>query len=198
MHRLAPALLGLIQACTPLEERVDIVVGSWCDSDRFAEVGCVVDGDTLDVDGCTNIDGSGETIRLLGVAAPEIGDQEECYGEEAKSFLDWVVAGRGVTLQFDMECTDIYERTLAWLVLEVDPEDDLVPMLLELDEMGLQEDGSFEILINELMIRAGYAEVYEGDLSNEVRYGQRIEEAAEDAEADQLGLYDPNACVDED
>ena len=103
-----------------------------------------------------------------------------------------------MTLQFDTECTDIYQRTLAWLVLDVDEDDDLVPLLLELDELGLQEDGSHEVLVNELMIRAGYALVYDSDLSEDVRYGQRVEEAAEDAEADQRGLHASGACEDTD
>jgi endonuclease YncB( thermonuclease family) len=201
MPRVAASITTLFLACTPLEERVPIVVGQWCDTDRSVDVACVVDGDTLDVGACTSSGSGGETIRLLGVAAPEIdhgGEGGECFGEEAKSFLDWAVGGRSVTLQFDTECTDIYQRTLAWLVLDVDEDDDLVPLLLELDELGLQEDGTHEVLVNELIIRAGYALVYDSDLSEDVRYGQRIEEAAEDAEADQRGLHASGACEDTD
>jgi endonuclease YncB( thermonuclease family) len=197
MTRLIVPLASLGIACIPMEERVPIVVGEWCASDRNADVACVVDGDTLDVGACTSEEGEedGERIRLLGVAAPEVGDEEECYGTEAKSFLEWAVASRGVTLQFDTECTDIYERTLAWIVMDVDADDELVPLLLDLDGLGLQEDGSHEVLVNELLVRAGYAEAYEGDLSEDVRYGQRIEEAQADAETDQLGLHDPNECT---
>ena len=193
-------LTSLCIACIPMEERVPIVVGEWCAPDRSAAVACVIDGDTLDVGACTSEGGGedGERIRLLGVAAPEIGDEEECYGTEAKSFLEWAVAGRSVTLQFDTECTDIYQRTLAWVVMDVDADDDLVPLLLDLDGLGLQEDGSHEVLVNELLIRAGYAEVYEGDLSEDVRYGQRIEEAQADAETDQVGLHDPDECTGDD
>ena len=43
---------------------------------------------------------------------------------------------------------------------------------------------------------AGYAYLYEGDLSDEVRYGQRMEEALEDAERQELGLHASDACTD--
>ena len=198
MSCLRSSLLVLLCACTPLEERVPIVVGQWCATDRNVEVACVIDGDTVYVDSC---DANGETIRLLGVAAPEIdhGDGgEECFGDEAMDFLSWVLEGRSVTLQFDTECTDIYQRTLAWMVIDVEEDDELVPLLLDLDELGLQQDGSFEVLVKELLIRAGYAEVYDSDLSEDVRYGLRIEEAEADAEAEERGLHDPNACVDSD
>ena len=112
---------------------------------------------------------------------------EECGGEEAKTFLEEVLTDRDVTLQFDMECTDIYQRTLAWVVLQLEPDDYLTGYLSDLDDLGLQEDGSYEVLVNEWLVRAGFAYLYEGDLSDEVRYGQRMEEALEDAERQELG-----------
>lgn len=192
-------LLCIGLGCTPMEERVPIVVGNWCAVDRGAEVACVVDGDTLDVGSCSESSSDGERIRLLGVSAPEIDHGDgggECGGEEAKSFLDEVLTGRDVTLQFDMECTDIYQRTLAWVVLKLEPDDYLTGYLNDLDDLGLQDDGSYEVLVNEWLVRAGYAYLYEGDLSDEVRYGQRMEEALEDAERQELGLHASDACTD--
>ena len=192
-------LLWIGLGCTPMEERVPMIVGSWCATDRSAEVACVIDGDTLEVGSCGGSSSESERIRLLGVSAPEIDHGDggaECGGEEAKAFLDEVLTGRDVTLQFDMECTDIYQRTLAWVVLKLEPDDYLTGYLRELDELGLQDDGSYEVLVNQWLVRAGFAYLYEGDLSDEVRYGQRMEEALEDAERQELGLHAPDACTD--
>mgnify|MGYP002852874824 CR=1 FL=1 len=198
MLRFALPLFVIAHGCTRAKEPVPIVVGQWCDSDRSAEIACVIDGDTVYADSC---DADGEVIRLLGVSAPEIDHGDggaECFGDEALDFLDWVLDGRSVNLQFDTECTDIYDRTLAWMVIDVDEDDDLVPLLFDLDELGLQQDGSFEVLVNELLIRAGYAEVYDTDLSEDVRYGRRIEEAEAEAESEERGLHAADACEDSD
>lgn len=133
--------------CNPLD-RVDILAGDKC---RFPEedrpVACVLDGDTIVLDDCE----TGETIRLLGVDAPEIEhpDQvEECFGPEAAAYMTDLVLGEYVTLRFDAECTDKYERTLAYVYLPPDAGSDK------------------EILVNDLVIRQGYAEFYEefGDI----------------------------------
>jgi micrococcal nuclease len=110
-------------------------------------VACVLDGDTIVMTDCD----TGEHIRMLGVDAPEIEhpDQvEECYGPESASYLETLLTGQYVTLRFDAECTDKYERTLAYVYLPPDSGSDK------------------EILVNELVIRQGYAEFYEefGDI----------------------------------
>ena len=71
MHRYF-LLVCFGMGCTPMEERVPMVVGNWCAADRGAEVACVVDGDTLEVGSCGASSSDSERIWLLGVSAPEI------------------------------------------------------------------------------------------------------------------------------
>lgn len=191
------ALAALLAAgCVDLEEKVHMFDNEWCAPRRSGYVVCAVDGDTVDLDQCSG----GERIRLLGVAAPEIahteGETSECYGEEATAFLEQVVAWRSVNLEFDMDCIDPYGRTLAWVELEGAASDPLVPLLRELDDLGMNDDGSFSVLVNELVIRAGYARIYESDLAENVRYTSRLEEALAEAIAERRGLWQAGVCSD--
>ena len=199
MLRLILIVLVALTGCTPLEERVPIVVGEWCADPRNVELSCVIDGDTLDVDGCG---GSSERIRLLGVAAPEIahgGTGAECHGDASHSYLDDVATGRMATLEFDVECTDIYDRTLAWITISGDSSDPIYSDLEGFDDLGIDigvnGEGTFEVLLNELMIRAGKAKVYDEPISKDVRYREQLEDAQTAAEADGIGLW--GECVDD-
>ncbi|MGE3889899.1 MAG: thermonuclease family protein [Vicinamibacterales bacterium] len=92
----------------------------------------VIDGDTLTVAGIG-------TIRLIGVDAPEKqgGFREaEPYGDQATAYLRTLADGQLVRLEYDGERKDRYNRTLAYVYLE---------------------DGT---LLNEAIIRAGWAEYY--------------------------------------
>ncbi len=71
----------------------------------------VVDGDTIDLE-------SGERIRYLMVDTPETFGGEECYGPEAKQFNTDLVLGKEVTLKYDTECTDRFDRTLAYVSVD--------------------------------------------------------------------------------
>lgn len=175
-----------------LTQRVPIVVGQWCASPRTATVSCTIDGDTVDVNGCG--EDVGERLRLLGINAPEIahGDSPaECYGNEAADFLDDLVTNHTVHLDFDQECTDVYGRTLAWVTLKGD-DPSVASLLTDLDNLGMNSDGSYEVLVNELMVRAGYAVLYDESFAQQVRYYDEIERAQADAEAEGRGLW--GAC----
>jgi micrococcal nuclease len=81
-----------------------------------SDVGVVtkhVDGDTLDV----RLDGGVERIRLLNVDTPETVDPDEdvqCLGPEASAFLAGLLpVGTEVSLRYDSERRDSYDRTLA-------------------------------------------------------------------------------------
>ena len=68
----------------------------------------VIDGDTVELE-------SGELVRYLMVDAPEL---DACFGAEAAEANRRLVEGEHVTLRFDRERVDDYDRVLAWV--EVD------------------------------------------------------------------------------
>ena len=183
--------VALTFACTPLEERVEIFDVEWCDDERTAPSACVIDGDTFDLASCAEAaEGNPERVRLLGVDAPEVAHGDEpadCYGQEASDFLSSLLQGRSVRLEFDEECEGKFGRTLSWVFIEVEPDDPLVEYLEEYDDLGLQEDGSYEVLVNELVIRAGYARLYT-DIG-EGRYDRRLIDAAQQAAFTDEGLW---------
>jgi micrococcal nuclease len=168
---------------------VPIVVGQWCENPRGASVACVVDGDTLDLDGCGD---DGQRVRLLGIDAPEVahGDQEtECGGDAATSYLSDLLLGENITVEHDLTCTDMYGRELAYLVLDGDADDPLAEELADLDGLGMAEDGSYEVLVNELLLRAGIVRLYTHDDPADLRYGNRLIAAEIAAAQDNLGIW---------
>jgi micrococcal nuclease len=77
-----------------------------------------IDGDTIVVR--TN-DARELTVRLLGVDTPETHHPRkpvECFGPEAEAYTRARLLGRQVALEFDVERRDIYERTLAYVLLD--------------------------------------------------------------------------------
>lgn len=68
----------------------------------------VVDGDTITLRG-------GESVRLLGIDTPEIG---EPYARDAKLFTLQLVAHEDLRLEFDEQLRDSYGRLLAYVYVE--------------------------------------------------------------------------------
>lgn len=72
----------------------------------------VLDGDTIELE-------SGETIRYLMIDTPEISHNSsevaECFADEAKQLNADLVSGQVVQLTYDTECTDRYDRLLAYV-----------------------------------------------------------------------------------
>lgn len=75
-----------------------------------AVVVSVVDGDTVDLD-------SGERIRYLLVDAPEL-SSDDCWAVEARDRNVDLVDGKRVTLRYDVECTDRFDRLLAYVSVD--------------------------------------------------------------------------------
>ena len=72
----------------------------------------VVDGDTIHV----LLDGRDTTIRIIGIDTPEKDGpytDEECFGREASDYTARALDGTVVGLEFDVDHTDRYDRTLA-------------------------------------------------------------------------------------
>ena len=129
-----------------------------------AEVTRVVDGDTIHV----NLQGRDVTIRLIGIDTPETvapGQPVQCYGHRASAYTTTRLDGRTVDLEFDVERTDRYDRTLAYVWIGSE-------------------------LFNETLVRGGFALVttYPPD----VRYVERFTDAQHAARAEGLGLW--SAC----
>jgi micrococcal nuclease len=77
----------------------------------------IVDGDTIHVD----LDGTDTTIRIIGIDTPERDGpytDEECFGREASRYTEEALDGRHVELEFDVERTDRFDRTLAYVWLD--------------------------------------------------------------------------------
>jgi micrococcal nuclease len=86
----------------------------------------------------------------------------ECFGKAASSYTTDALEGRRVTLEFDVERSDQYDRTLAYVWL------------------GRQ-------LFNEEILRAGYAQV--ATYPPNVRYVERFLAAQRVARAGDKGLW---------
>jgi micrococcal nuclease len=78
----------------------------------------VVDGDTLRLD----LDGSRESVRLIGVNTPETKHPTkgvECFGPEASAFLArWLQPGTRVRVERDLEARDAYRRLLLYVFVD--------------------------------------------------------------------------------
>ena len=68
-------------------------------------VSSVLDGDTIKLS-------TGETVRLIGINAPEEG--EKCYAE-SKEFLEDFISDKEITLEKDVEDKDQYGRLLRYV-----------------------------------------------------------------------------------
>ncbi|MCP4804242.1 MAG: thermonuclease family protein [Proteobacteria bacterium] len=172
--------LVLLAACSPFDERIPMFGESAefeaCDATRDATVGCVIDGDTLDLETC-----GGERIRLLGVDTPEVHEVEEpdCYGPEASQALKDLLSDEPpLTLQFDELCTDTYGRTLAYVFAEVPGSG---------TDSGLDTEVVF---LNEYMLSEGYARFLE--VGVELRRRAELMAAEQEAKEAGRGLW--GAC----
>ncbi|MDB4953394.1 MAG: thermonuclease family protein [Myxococcales bacterium] len=72
----------------------------------------VIDGDTVEL-------ASGAKIRYLLVNTPEITNgHDDCYGANAAQFNSDLVLGKTVELRYDVQCTDRFDRTLAYVSID--------------------------------------------------------------------------------
>ena len=123
-----------------------------------ARVERVVDGDTVYLEGLE------DSVRLIGVDAPEATTEVECYGPEATEFVERV-AGPGSEVRYLLgeEERDRYGRFLAHLWLP---------------------DGR---MLGQLLVRQGYGEVL--TIEPNTRYAERFDAAEEGARQMGRGLW---------
>lgn len=127
----------------------------------------VNDGDTIEV----WLDNRHERVRLVGIDTHEVGggyQQEECYGPEASRFLKALLnVGGDIWIEDDVEDRDQYGRLLRWVWADF---------------------GTGQVyLLNEAMVRAGFAERYR-NTPNDL-YLNELLDAEAFAQDYQLGLW---------
>ncbi len=138
--------------------------GSECGA-RDATVERIVDGDTIVISGDIR-------IRYLLVNAPETTNgHNDCFGANATQFNSDLVLGKTVQLTYDVECQDVFGRTLAYVT--VDGQD-----------------------VNKLMIERGYACVLHIPPDGDSRADElkALETAAKTARRGLWGACDPIPC----
>ena len=132
-----------------------VFLGGWILSYSFnhdkpadVEVKRVIDGDTF----VASVDGVVETVRLIGVDAPELG---RCYSMKAKNLLEQLTLRRDVWLAVGDQPRDEYGRVLAYV---------------------FHEDGKF---VNMAMAKAGAARPM--PISPNIEYASLIGDAWDEA-----------------
>ncbi|MDQ2654736.1 MAG: thermonuclease family protein [Chloroflexota bacterium] len=127
----------------------------------------VNDGDTIEV----WLNNRHERVRLVGIDTHEVGggyQQEECFGPEASRFLKALLnVGGEIWIERDIEDRDQYGRLLRWVWADF---------------------GTGQVyLLNEAMLRAGFAERYR-NTPNDL-YLEELLDAEAFAQDYQLGLW---------
>jgi micrococcal nuclease len=82
----------------------------------WVEVVKVVDGDTIKV----NINNKVESVRLIGIDAPEITEKTKEKGIESKKYLEELLKNKKIRLEVDetQDDRDVYNRLLRYIFLE--------------------------------------------------------------------------------
>lgn len=131
----------------------------------------VVDGDTIDVQPVSG--GEIKRVRYIGMNTPETVDPRrpvQCFGREASDFNKSMVATKMVRLEKDVSDTDKYGRLLRFVYLP-------------------KESGG-EIMINEILVREGYARI--DTVPPDVSHTALFREAEAEARINKRGLW--SAC----
>lgn len=129
----------------------------------------VVDGDTLKI----NMNGTIETLRLIGIDTPETVDPRkpvQCFGVEASNRAKALLSGQKVRIESDptQDTRDKYGRLLAYIY---------------------RDDGLF---FNKAMVADGYA--YEYTYDKPYKYQAEFKAAQLAAQSVGKGLWSPDTC----
>ncbi len=132
----------------------------------------VVDGDTIQLE-------NGERVRLIGIDTPEMHESDKLYrdsqrthqdtrtikalGRRAYEFTKTLVEGKRVSLEFDVEKYDKYDRLLAYVYLK---------------------DGTF---INAEIVKQGYASLL--TIPPNVKYADLFLKLYQEARKTRRGLW---------
>jgi micrococcal nuclease len=133
-------------------------------SSKYYSIKKFIDGDTFWIN-----DGSkkGVKIRLIGVDTPEnqarFGNPEEYFGDEASAFVKKILLNKKVRLEYDIDRTDSFGRTLAYVYLE---------------------DGTF---LNEELIKQGFATIM--TVQPNSKYAKHFYKLQVEARENNIGLW---------
>lgn len=169
---ISAAIMQQENSLLPEEKKQDPqVAGVTQTFQPFYEVVKITDGDTIKI----MIDGKIETVRLANINTPESVDPRrpvECLGKEASAKMTTLVAGKQVSLQPDTTQSDRdrYDRLLRFVFLE------------DGTDVGLE------------LIRQGYAQSSPYGKTPHI-YLQEYIAAQKTAQNDEVGLWDPVACL---
>lgn len=137
-------------------------------------------------------DGYIVNVRLLGVDAPEIAHNEseeaDCYGDTSADFLRDALVGETIILSRDSECQDMYGRELGYVLLAPGNNE----WIFDCDDVGncnvsWDLSGTAQVLMNDVVIRSGYAKVYE-EFDN-IRLASVLYESQDAAQSANVGLW---------
>ncbi|MDP3996816.1 MAG: thermonuclease family protein [bacterium] len=136
---------------------------------QYYAVTDVVDGDTLKI----NMNGTVETLRLIGIDTPETVDPRkpvQCFGTEASNRAKALLSGQKVRIEADptQDTRDRYGRLLVYIY---------------------RDDGLF---FNKAMVADGYA--YEYTYDKAYKYQAEFKVAQLAAQNVGKGLWSPNTC----
>ena len=144
----------------------EIIVAPHDSENILYKVVKVIDGDTIAVDA----GGKKETVRLIGIDAPEIGAKKECFSKEAEESVKNILSDASIELEEDesQNDRDKYGRFLGYIILK---------------------DGSN---FNKTLIREGLAKEY--TYKTPYKYQKEFKNAETEARKAKKGLW--NACYD--
>ena len=125
-------------------------------SNETFEVSRIIDGDTIMLS-------TGESVRLIGFNAPEIGQP---YAAEATNKLSQLIGNSGVTLEKDITDRDQYGRLLRYVHVD-------------------------ETFVNLEMVRQGYGIAY--SFPPNLKHSGEFKEAEEEGRHAQIGIWTPSS-----
>lgn len=158
-----------VDTSTAKASEVSVSTQQKSDQSPLYSVVSVVDGDTVKL----SIDGTTQTIRLIGLDTPETVDPRkpvQCFGKEASNKAKELLTGRSVRLEVDASqgTLDKYGRTLGYI---------------------FRDDGLF---YNKYMIEQGFAHEYTYNIP--YKYQSEFKAAEKSARENQRGLWSPDTC----
>lgn len=127
-----------------------------------ATVTRIVDGDTITLS-------NGKTLRYIGVDTPESVDPRhpvECFAEEASQKNSELVLNKEIEMEKDISDIDRYGRLLRYVYVK---------------------EGEREVMVNELLVREGYA--YARSYPPDTRHQQKLISVEHEAKQEKRGVW---------